>query len=110
MEKNMERDLRQLNVRQSKSDAKKSAQFGLMDRSVNVLILSWINVNRDMWIEAEKVVKSSIINKNKLSIANNIKRVGSQFKKIATKNNRLFYFGIDIILVGIILHMCNIGR
>jgi len=105
----MDRDLRQLNKRQSETDMKKSTQFGLMDKTINELILLWINVNRDMWIEFELVFKKSI-NKKNLSVVDNLKNLYSKVLNIIYKNNRLFFFGIDIILVGIILYVCKIGR
>ena len=110
MENFMDRDLSKLNERQEKTDLEKSKQFGLMDRTVNELILLWINTNRDMWIEAEKVFKTSIINKNKLGIREKTKDIFKKIRHIATRKNRLFFVGIDIILVGIILYMCKIGR
>ena len=110
METFMNDDLKRLNDRQKKQDIKDSERFGLMDKTVNELFTLWINTNRDMYIEFEGLMKSLIINKNKLGIIDIFKSAYNSIIGITRKNNRLFYVGIDIILVGIILYMCKVGR
>jgi len=110
MDNFMDRDIKRLNDRQDIQDKENSKRFGLMDKTVNELILMWINSNRDMGIEFEKEIKRFITNKTKLSVIENLKVFNRKSLEIIYKNNRLFFFGIDIILVGIILYVCKIGR
>ena len=92
MENFMDEDLKRLNKRQAIQDKKNSKRFGLMDKTVNELILMWINSNRDMGIEFEKEIKKFITNKNKLSMIEKLKVFYSKSLDIIYKNNRLFFF------------------